>query len=392
MAEPVRLLVFSKDNTLFSGGGAVQGDARLRHMRYAEELQALYGPTSDIRIITYTTMQSRHRHDEPAPGLRLYGTASVHRAMYLADAARLVPSVMADGWRPTAVTVQTPWEEGVLGALMARLTGAAFLPQLHFDLLSSDWAHEHPLNPWRRLVASRVLRTATRVRVVSQPLKLKISRKLRIDPERIDVIPVGVNFTPSSLSPLQAKAKFGPHFAEHPLVLFVGRLTASKNLALWLDVASDVLAIDPNVRFVIVGDGEERAFLKQAIAAQGHEDRIVMVGPRGHEALPDIYAASDIFLLTSHHEGFGRVVLEAALAGVPTVATRSVGPEDLIRHGESGLLVGKGERQALATAVLTLLHDENLRSIMGATARKDVEERFGLSSLARRLAQHWAGK
>lgn len=391
MAEPVRLLVFSKDNTLFSGGGAVQGDARLRHIRYAEKLRTLYSAASDIRIITYTRMASGHRRDEPVPGLRLYGTASAHRALYLADAARLIPKVMADGWRPTAVTVQTPWEEGVLGALTARLTGAAFLPQLHFDLLSPDWAREHILNPWRRFVASRVLRTATRVRVVSQPLKLKVSQAFRISPDRIDVIPVGVNFTPSDLSPAEAKRRLDHRFDGHPVVLFVGRLAAQKNLALWLDVAADILLERPDVRFALVGDGEEEPTLQQIIDARGLGEQIRLMGPAGHESLPDIYAASDLFLLTSHYEGFGRVVLEAGFAGVPSIATRCVGPEDIIEDGRSGVLVERGDRAALVGAALTLLGDEPLRAEMGRAAFDKAEAEFGLSSLAARLSKHWAG-
>lgn len=391
MAEPVRLLVLSKDNTLFSGGGAVQGDARLRHIRYAETLRNLYGAASDIRIITYTRSASGHRRDEPAPGLRLYGTASAHRALYLADAARLIPAVMADGWRPTAVTVQTPWEEGVLGALTARLTGAAFLPQLHFDLLSPDWAREHLLNPWRRFVASWVLKRATRVRVVSQPLKLRISQALQIKPDRIDVIPVGVNFMPSFLSPAQAKQRLDGRFEGHPLVLFVGRLTAQKNLMLWLDVAADILLERPDVRFALVGDGEEDAALQQVIDARGLGDKIRLMGPAGHESLPDIYAAADLFLLTSHYEGFGRVVLEAGFAGVPSIATRCVGPEDIIENGRSGVLVERGDRAGLVGAALTLLDDEPSRAAMGRAAFDKAEAQFGLSSLAGRLSHHWAG-
>lgn len=391
MTEPVRLLVFSKDKTLFSGGGAVQGDARQRHILYVETLRARYGEASEIRIITYTQAASGHRRDDPAPGLRLYGTASAHRALYLADAARLIPEVISDGWRPTAVTVQTPWEEGVLGALTARLVGAAFLPQLHFDLMSQDWAREHVLNPWRRFVAKQVLRVATRVRVVSGLLRSRVSDAFQIAPDRIDVIPVGVNFIPSALSRVEAKRRLGARFEGHPLVLFVGRLTASKNLTLWLDVAADVLAEVPETRFVIIGDGEERDALEQTIAARGHGDRIILMGPAGHEALPDIYAAADVFLLTSDHEGFGRVVLEAALAGVPSVVTRCVGPEDIIEHERSGLLAERRDRPALARAVLTLLRDDDLRLGMGAAARARADEEFGLAGLARKLSDHWAG-
>src|SRR5262249_53679368 len=118
MPEPLRLLSLGKDPTLFEDGVGVQGDARQRHIRYREVMRSLLGTESDIRIVTYTTRRSGNRFDEPTPGLRLYGTASIHRTTYLADCARIIRQILKSGWAPTAITTQTPWEEGGLGALL----------------------------------------------------------------------------------------------------------------------------------------------------------------------------------------------------------------------------------------------------------------------------------
>jgi len=256
------------------------------------------------------------------PGLKLFGTASLHRATYLADVLIRLPAVLVDGWRPTAVTTQTPWEEGVVGALLAKALEADFLPQLHFDLFSEDWLREKRMNAVNRVIAGPVLRAATRLRVVSDPLKTKVAHRLRLDPAAIDVIPVGVNFQPSSLSADQAKQRLDVRLVGHPVVLFVGRLTAQKNLPLWLDVAGDILKAAPDTRFVLVGDGELDGELRRMINQRKQGDRILLTGPIGHARLPEVYAAADLFLLSSDYEGFGRVLLEAAFAGVPSVATR----------------------------------------------------------------------
>lgn len=385
----MKLLVLSKDATLFAKGGAVQGDARLRHARYASILRRRCGDDSEIRLITYTTASSGHRYDEAAPGLTLYGTASAHRALYLLDVLRLLPRVLA-GWRPYAVTVQTPWEEGVLGELLARVLGVRFLPQLHFDLFSADWLSEHPLNRWRRFQAQRVLRGATRVRVVSTPLRDLVSSRCGIPPERIDIIPVGVNFTPSVLTRDAAKAAISPDLAGHPVVFFVGRLTAQKNLQLWLTVAREALAQRPEVRFVLAGGGEEDQALQALAVEMGIADAVTFLGPVGYECLPDLYAAADIFLLTSHYEGFGRVVLEAAMAGVPSVATKCSGPEDLIDHGRTGYLLERGDGEALVAAVLDLVGHPDQAARMGGLARDLVQEQFGIDALANRLVSHWS--
>ncbi len=391
MSNPVRLLVLSKDNTLFTGGSAVQGDARRRHILYAGALRDRFGPDSEIRILTHTRVSSGHRRDNPAPGLKLYGTASIHRATYLADVLALLPTVLADGWRPTAISTQTPWEEGVVGALLARMLKTTFLPQLHFDLFSDEWRREKRLNALNQAIAVRVLRTATRLRVVSAPLKAKVLEHLDIAADAIDVIPVGVNFKPSKLSAPDAKKQLDPRLDGRQVVLFVGRLTAQKNLHLWLDVADEVLRAAPETRFVLVGDGEQDHDLRRIIARREQHDRILMVGPVGHERLPDVYAAADLFLLTSHYEGFGRVLLEAGFAGVPSVATRSVGPEDIIDHGVSGFLADRGDRDALIGGCLSIISDPTKRDAMGNAARCLAEDRFGLDALAARLSHHWAG-
>lgn len=390
MAEPLRLLVLSKDSSLFESEPGTVGDARRRHIRYAEVMRDALGADSEIHIVTYTARRSGHRRDEPTPGLELYGTASIHRAAYLGDVARVLRDLLRSGWRPTAITTQTPWEEGVVGALLARRLGARFLPQLHFDLFSPEWRAESLLNHWRFQVAKRVLRSATRVRAVSEPLRRKLTDHLGIDSSRIDVIPVGVNFEPSRLSVEAAKAALDPRLAGHQVVLFVGRLVAAKNLRLWIEVASDVLARIPEARFVIVGSGAEEAELRRLVAERSHSKSILLLGPRGHTELPAVYRAADVFLLSSNHEGFGRVVLEAAFAGVPSVATRCAGPEDIIEDGVSGILVDKGDREGLAQGVVDLLSDEAARQRMAEAAFASANAKFGLDALAAKLVAHWS--
>lgn len=392
MVEPVRLLGIGKDHTLFTGGGTVQGDSRRRHIRYAEVLRSLYGSESEIRIIAMTTLASGHRLDEPAPGLKIYGTASLHRSTYMADVIALLPQVMGDGWRPTAITTQTPWEEGVIGAVVARMVRTAFLPQLHFDMFSQVWRREKTANRINQAIGSRVLASATRVRAVSEPLRVNLVSCLGLDRDTIDVIPVGVNFKRSSLSPDEAKRRLDPRLAGHPVVLFVGRLTPQKNLPLWLDAAADVLRVAPEARFVIIGDGELRGALQATIDTRGQGEKILLLGPVGHEQLPEVYAASDVFLLSSDYEGFGRVVLEAGFAAVPTVATRCSGPEDIINDGVSGLLTAVGDRGGLASACLSLLTDPARRTAMGGAALASAHARFGLDALATKLSHHWAGR
>ena len=384
----MNILMLSKDPTLLSEDRHTFGDTLTRHQLYAATLRAR-DPQGEIRVLTHSLASQAIKESQPCPGLHIYGTASRWRIGYLPDALRKLPAVLANGWRPDIVSTQTPWEEGSLGWLLARRLGAKFIPQLHFDLFSPDWRREHWLNPWRRTVASFTLRHADCIRAVSQMQRQKLVEHLRIDPARISVVPVGVNFRAVAGEPDHFKAQIHPALVGRPVILFVGRFYAPKNLPLWVDVAARIHAVMPEVAFVMAGDGplmpQIRAQVEQAGLAEGFH----LLGSVSHVDLPAIYAAADVFLLTSHYEGFGRVIVEAGLAGVPAVATRCTGPEDIIEEGVSGFLHPPGDAEGLTASTLRLLRDTDLKNAMSRAIRARVEERFGQQALADQLVAMW---
>jgi glycosyltransferase involved in cell wall biosynthesis len=392
MSNPLQILVLGKDPSLFDTASELHiGDARRRHIFYANRLRARF-PGSELRVLTYTERYHSSTQDEPCDGLRLYGTSSIHRATYTVDLLRQLRTVLADGWRPDVVTAQTPWEDGFIGLLVARWSRARFIPQLHFDMFSPDWAAEHWLNRWRRWVGRIILRHANRVRVVSKPLRDKVATHCGVPRERIDVAPVPVCFQPAAGNKRDFKARLGKNLGEHKIVLFVGRLCAQKNLSLWLDVAHHIAKTLARVSFVIVGDGPDARKLRKRVMAAGLAERFIFVGPKPHKALPSIYAAADVFLLTSNYEGFGRAVLEALLSGVPVVSTACIGPEDLIDHGRNGYLLPCGDAEELARCVEELLHDDALAAAFGTAGQKRVQSEFSLEVITDRLIDCWATK
>jgi len=105
-------------------------------------------------------------------------------------------------------------------------------------------------------------------------------------------------------------------------------------------------------------------------------EQFYFIGNVGYEKLPEVYAAADVFLLSSHYEGFGRVILEAYMAGVPVVSTACTGPEDIIDSGSTGFLVPPGDCPALTDAVLKLLQDDELREPFGKRGQEKVMKQF----------------
>ncbi len=154
-----------------------------------------------------------------------------------------------------------------------------------------------------------------------------------------------------------------------PLVVACGRLRAVKGFSTLLDALVLVRKSVP-AHLWVVGEGEQRPFLEKKIKQLGLEGCVRLLGFRQN---PFKYmAAADLFVLSSHFEGFGNVIVEAMACGVPVVATRCpFGPGEIIADGENGLLVAPASAIALADGILRVLRDEELKKRLarGGSAR-----------------------
>ena len=386
----MNILIIGKDISLFQTGANIPSDTRKRHQFYAKSLREQYGKASTLRIIGYTPNKRLFKVECLDDGLTLYPTRSIHRATFLLGILCLLPCVFR-GWKPDLITVQTPWEEGVLGYVLSRLMRVKFLPQVHFDLFSEEWKKEHWLNGWRSKVAIFLIKRAEVVRVVSNDLKENMINRLHIDEGKLHVIPVGVNFTPVDNPENKAfyKEKIAPQLKNSRVVLFVGRFYAPKNLFLWVDIAADILKSVPDTHFLMAGDGVLFNDIKVYIQSKGLADKIHLLKSMGYEQLPEIYAAADLFLLSSHYEGYGRVIVESFLSGVPVVSTACCGPEDIVQHKVSGYLLPKGDGKKLSKAAVHLLSNPDEARTMGLKGREYVEKELSSPALIKKLVNAW---
>ena len=125
---------------------------------------------------------------------------------------------------------------------------------------------------------------------------------------------------------------------------------------------------------VIAGAGPDRLDLIERIAESRLEGRIHLPGAVGNIA--DWYSRADIFAMTSRFEGFPNALLEAMAHGTPPVAFDCMtGPSELIRHGESGLLIPLNDMGSLGAGLAKLMADEELRVQMGARAL-EIQDQF----------------
>ena len=173
------------------------------------------------------------------------------------------------------------------------------------------------------------------------------------------------------------------------MVLFVGRFVAAKNFFLWVEVAERIAAAVPEARFLMVGDGPLRDAVAARVAKSGIADRFELPGAVPHDRLGTAYAASDVFLLTSNHEGFGRVLAEAFLARVPVVSTACAGPHDIVIDGENGFLCPVGDRDVLAECVVRPLRDRDMARSFARRGRERLRREFDERRLVAEMAACW---
>jgi glycosyltransferase involved in cell wall biosynthesis len=172
------------------------------------------------------------------------------------------------------------------------------------------------------------------------------------------------------------------------VVTTVGRLTAIKEQALFVEMAGRLVARGKDVTCLIVGDGELRADLEARAQKLDLRERLRFLGWRGD--LDTIYGATDVFVLTSRNEGTPVALIEAMAAGLPAVSTDVGGVRDVITDNGLGVLVPFGDVERLSGAVASFCDAPGRRSEVGERARRSVTQRFGVERLVEDIGRlYW---
>jgi phosphatidylinositol alpha-1,6-mannosyltransferase len=165
------------------------------------------------------------------------------------------------------------------------------------------------------------------------------------------------------------------------LLLTVARLQRRKGHDLSIRALALLRDEPPGLRYLIVGDGEERGHLERLVDELALRDRVSFLGAVPDDVLPDYYAAADIFVHPNRpesreEEGFGMVFLEAAAAGLPVIGGANGGVPEAVEQSVTGLLVGGDDAGELATAIRALSGSKALRCRMGEAGRTRVLSHF----------------
>jgi glycosyltransferase involved in cell wall biosynthesis len=158
---------------------------------------------------------------------------------------------------------------------------------------------------------------------------------------------------------------------------YVGGLIARKNLEVALRAVARARADGIDVRFVIAGDGELGAALRRLASDLALGSAVEFRGRISHQAKLDLLRDTDIFLFPSRLEGFGMAAVEALACGTPVIGLRTTSTSEIVRHGETGLLLDDPDGvEAIANAIATLASSPVMRADMGRRGALDVRQRF----------------
>jgi glycosyltransferase involved in cell wall biosynthesis len=227
-----------------------------------------------------------------------------------------------------------------------------------------------------------VMRRMDAVVCVSEGQAVKV-RRSGVRPERSVVIRNAIDPAPFQSPDPTDRVLLEAFFAKRPtkIVGAVGRLSPEKGFDQLIAAAEIVLRQEPDVGFVLFGDGPLRQALDEQLTRLKLGANVVLAGFRRDVAR--FFPHFDVFTLPSYTEGLPNVVLEAFAAGVPVVATAVGGTPEVIEDGVSGYLVPPRDPAALAERILELLGHDHLRKEMGARARLRVAEHFTFEAHSR---------
>ncbi len=189
--------------------------------------------------------------------------------------------------------------------------------------------------------------------------------------------------------------------ADDYLIVSVARFQAVKNHAMLIDAFRQVRAVEPKARLVLAGSGPLEGDIRARCAAAGVADRVSFLGEMPFNRVADLYAASDIAVVSSDYESFSFVALEAMATALPLVVTATewvptlIGradeksetgnPKSEILEAPGGYVTPIDDAACFADALLRLIRDPDLRRRMGAWNRARVQRDFGWSASADRL-------
>lgn len=239
----------------------------------------------------------------------------------------------------------------------------------------------HGIEIWRPLEwdRRRALAKATVTFSVSS-YTLERARPFLPDLRDVSVVPLALeDRKPEGAVDASLLSRLGRGF-----LLIVARMDSTERYK-GHDQLLEAMTALPDVRFVVVGDGDDRSRLEAKAKGLGIGDRVVFTGFLSEATLAELYRRCAAFVMPSRGEGFGLVYLEAMRAGKPVLAARRSAAEEIVVEGKTGLLVEPEDRTELRTALARLIDEPGTVRRMGEAGFERWRKEFGIERFKERV-------
>jgi len=223
---------------------------------------------------------------------------------------------------------------------------------------------------WKYLLERVTRALVDRYTAVSEEVRRGMIERAHVDPGRIITIHNGIDCA--------GVAMRADGCAQVPVrIALIGRLHPQKGHIDMLEALKHIIDVGRQVHLCLAGEGPDETLLRQRARELGIASAVTFAGVVDDTLA--FMAGIDIVVLPSLWEGMPNVLLEAMAAGLPIVASRLGGIEELVRHEESALLCEPGNPAELAAALVRLVDDPRLARALALAARRDAEERFDIA-------------
>jgi glycosyltransferase involved in cell wall biosynthesis len=291
----------------------------------------------------------------------------------------------------SVVTIADPYYLGVLGYVVAR---AARLPLVlavnanHDALYELSGTVAYPRLLRRRSVEKRIDRFVIPrldMVLVASENNAAFALDNGADPKRLRRVHRGAAIHPMHLADLEARADVRADVGPGRYVICVSRLEPAKHPEDIIDAVGEICGEHPDITAVIVGEGSMRPALEARAHDLGLDGHMRFVGTRDQTWLAGALRDASVMLAPIA----GRALLEALLSGTPIVAYDWEWQGELIRDGETGVLVPHGDARAMGTAAAALLSDPERARAIGARAREEILELKDPEKVAAELREQY---
>ena len=229
---------------------------------------------------------------------------------------------------------------------------------------------------------------ANKIIVTSASMKAEIQGHFHLPPEKIEIVPNGIDTKRYNASVDQSavKGRYGVH-PDEKLVLCVGRLVPQKGIEYLIRAVPQIARRYPNSKFIIVGEGWLRGHLEYIARSTGHQWKITFTGWIPDQELVALLNSADALVVPSIYEPFGIVALEGMAAGVPVVASDVGGLAEIVEHEHTGILAYSRSPESIAWAVGRVLSDPDHSKELVQNAQEMVQKTYSWEAIAMKTAK-----